>query len=500
MQLLPLLLLLIILGIITYFIIKRSVATITRTPIWLFWLVMMAPAFIWTAWLLIVGEDKPFPVPLLIGPFILCLFLYWWLIQIGKPTPEAKDPASESPTVEKEAEIDKVQPGGSSTPRPITTSEEAILRNCFPWGIYYLQQIDYRPQAILCRGKLRSLPEMAYNTIKDNIERAFGDRFLIIFQESFQGQPFFALVPNPWSQTQPQPHPEADRLTRPWFALGLLLVTLLTTTLVGARLSGHSLEELSNPGALLDGLPYSLSLMTILGVHETSHYIAAVRYKIRTTLPYFIPFPEFLGTFGAFIQMRSPVPNRKALFDVAIAGPLGGFIVTLPIIIWGLSLSKIVPLPENNNLFNFQALDPSFSFLFAVIGKLALGSKLMAGMAIQLHPLAIAGYIGLIVTALNLMPVGQLDGGHIVHAMYGQRTAAIVGQLTRFFLLIRAFERQEFLLWAIVLFLMPILDRPALNDVTELDNKRDFLGWLSLVLLILILLPLPTAVAEWLNL
>jgi membrane-associated protease RseP (regulator of RpoE activity) len=122
------------------------------------------------------------------------------------------------------------------------------------------------------------------------------------------------------------------------------------------------------------------------------------------------------------------------------------------------------------------------------------------GNAIDLHPLAVAGYIGLIITALNLLPVGQLDGGHIVHAMYGQKIAVVVGQVTRFLVLILSLVKPDFLIWAIFLMLMPISDQPALNDVTELDNRRDILGLFSLVLLIMILLPLPRAIAQWMSL
>lgn len=489
-------LILIVLGLFTYFIVKRSVATITKTPIWLFWLVMMTPALIWSAWWLIFGEDKPLPILLVIAPFILCPLLYWWLIQVGRPTSEVKATASEPQQTNTPESNSSTE--DTTKARPIAPTEEKTLRDCFPWGVYYLQNIDYRPQAILCRGKLRAVPEEAYKIIKENVEKAFGDRFLIVFQESFQGQPFFALVPNPWAKSQEKTN--SENLTRPFFALGLLLLTLFTTTVIGVEISGIKPEQLQTDSSLLlQGLPYSLGLIAILGIHELSHYLAAIYYKIRTTLPYFIPIPFFLGTFGAFIQMRSPVPHRKALFDVSVAGPLGGFVVTLPLVIWGLSLSTVVPIAENTSLLNFQALDPRFSFLFALLSKLALGDKLVSGMAIHLHPLAVAGYVGLIVTALNLMPVGQLDGGHIVHAMYGQRTAAIIGQLTRLFMLFLALIKPDFLLWAIILFLMPIIDQPALNDITELDNKRDFLGLFSLFLLIVILLPLPGAIASWLN-
>ena len=382
---------------------------------------------------------------------------------------------------------------------PINKEEEKALRDCFPWGVYYLQKIDYLPQAILCLGKLMTAPEKAYPAIKANLEKVFQDRFLIIFQETIQGQPFFALVPNPQSQSAQKKQP-SEKLVRPLTALILLLLTLVTTTIVGAEISGVGIEELEHhPELILEGLPYSLCLIFILGVHELSHYLFAIYYHVRATLPYFIPIPFFLGTFGAFISIKSPMPNRKAVFDVAIAGPLGGFLVTLPVLIWGLAYSQVVPLPEETSMLSFSALDPRFSFLLAVIGKIVLGGKLVAGKAIALHPAAVAGYIGLIVTALNLMPVGQLDGGHIVHAMFGQGKAVVIGQLTRLLIILLAFARSEFILWAIILIFMPIADQPALNDVTELDNKRDFLGLLSLALLIVILFPLPPTVAQLLN-
>jgi hypothetical protein len=505
-----------LLGGFTYLIVKRSVSKITTTPVWLIWLVMMAPALIWTAWALVYGQNTPIPALLVVGPFILCPFLYWWLVQIGRvPPTEGETPKSAETASTPDIDLEKLEqaPKKAST-RPITAEEEKSLRDCFPWGVYYLQNIDYRPQAILCRGKLRAVPEEAYNAVKGNVERVFSDRFLVLFQESLQGQPFFALVANPWAKNPDSP--TTEKLTRPVFALFLLLLTFISTTYVGTVLSGvtearfeANLQLFSNGftmpaltanlALLARGLPYSLGLIAILGLHETSHYLTAIRYKIRATLPYFIPFPYFLGTFGAFIQTRSPTPNRKALFDVAIAGPLGGLVLAIPLLLWGLSLSSVVAIGERGSVLSFDALNPRFSLLFSLLAKIALGGQLVADKAIDLHPLAIAGYVGIIVTALNLMPVGQLDGGHIVHAMYGQKTAMLIGQLTRLFMFILALIQPDFLLWAIILLLMPVADQPALNDVTELDNRRDMLGFFSLVLLLMILLPLPGAVAGWLG-
>jgi membrane-associated protease RseP (regulator of RpoE activity) len=481
-----------LLGFITYFVVKSSAANVTRTPVWLLWFVLMIPALIWTLWSVVYGEDQPLPLLLILGPFLVCPGLYWWLVQKGRITPEKKEETSLNPG----SEEDKTTT--DTKIRPINVQEEKSLRDCFPWCVYYLQQLDYRPQAILCRGKLQTAPEMAYERIKDNVENVFGDRFLVLFQESLQGQPFFALIPNPVTESQPET--TSEPLSRPWIALALLVMTIFTTTLIGAEMSGVTSKELqADPMVLSQGLPYALGIISILGVHELSHYLTAIYYKVRTTLPYFIPIPFFLGTFGAFIQMKSPVPHRRALFDVAIAGPLGGLVIALPLLYWGLSQSSVVPISSQGTLIQFQALDPRFSVLLSLISKLALGATLKPGMALDLHPLAIAGYIGIIVTALNLMPFGQLDGGHIIHAMLGQRVAIIVGQMTRIVVVILAFIRRDFFLWAIILLLMPVSDQPALNDVTELDNRRDFLGIFAMVILVSILLPLPKVVAAWLG-
>jgi membrane-associated protease RseP (regulator of RpoE activity) len=335
--------------------------------------------------------------------------------------------------------------------------------------------------------------------VRENIEAEFGNRFFVIFQESFNGKPFFALVPNP--QAQLKAGQETERVTRPLFALGLLLMTLLTTTAIGAaEIAGVSVEQWqADPAVLLRGLPYSLALMAILSIHELGHYVAARLYQLRVTLPYFIPVPFFLGTFGAFIQMRSPVPNRKALFDIGIAGPLAGFIVTIPLLMWGLAHSHVVPLSDTSGLLNFESLNPRFSFLLTVLSKWALGSQLTPKMAIHLHPVAVAGYLGLVVTAFNLMPVGQLDGGHIVHAMFGQRMGVAIGQITRLLVLILALLEPDLLLWAIILLLLPVADEPALNDVSELDNWRDLGGLIALAILASIVLPSPGTITELLN-
>jgi membrane-associated protease RseP (regulator of RpoE activity) len=485
---------LLLLGLATYLIVQHSVAHITRTPVWLLWLVLMTPAFVLSGWTLVYGSQTPPPPGLLFWPSVICLLLYWLLFQWGRRLPEDTQTQPSAP-VTPAANQPPVQP---KPVRPLQSEEETQLRNCFPWSVYYLQNLEYRPQAVICQGQLRTEPLKAYQQIKANVEDKFGDRFLLIFQEGINGKPFFVLVPNPQA-AKVNGSRKAEKITQPGLALLLLVVTLASTTFVGAQIAGVQPTQFAADATVLaKGLPYALGLITILGIHELGHYFTAKFYKIRATLPYFIPVPFFLGTFGAFIQMRSPIPNRKALFDVSIAGPLAGFIITLPILIWGLTHSQIVPIDTTKGFLNPNALNPKYSILLALISKLALGSELTIQSAINLHPVALAGFLGLVLTALNLMPVGQLDGGHIVHAMFGQRTAVVIGQISRLLLLLLSFIQDEFLLWAILLFFMPLVDEPALNDVTELDNKRDVLGLMAMALLLLIVLPLPQVLARWL--
>lgn len=494
---------LILLGIITYFIIQRSVNRLTRTPVWLLWLVMMIPALSWVGWMLVYGQDSNIPWQLLAGPFLLCPMLYWLLIQWGRipQDSQAGKSSQSSPGASSTAtpETKKEEDPESSRARPITPSEEKLLRNCFPWAIYYLQNLDYRPQAILCRGKLRSNPEVAYDTIESNVKEQFGDRFFVIFQEGIRDQPFFALVPNPRFQSNQLAKSNSPKQIS--FAISLFVITFLITTTIGIEVAGHPLEEISNhPEFIQDGFAYSLTLLAILGFRELIHYLIAVNHKINTALPYFVPLPLFPGTIGGFIQKRSPIPNRKVLFNVAISGPIAGLLASLPVLIWGLSLSAVVDLNEESRLLSLEALNPRFSFLLALLSKLALGSQLGSQQAIDLHPLAVAGYIGLGLTVLNLIPIGQLDGGQIVHAVFGQRTAIGIAQFTRLLMLIIAWIQPDFWILAIVLLLIPVIDEPALNDVTDLDNSRDFLGLISLAILLFIILPLPGSVAQWLNL
>ncbi|WP_071518719.1 site-2 protease family protein [Geitlerinema sp. PCC 9228] len=511
------LILLILLGAITYFLLKRNVAGLTTTPIWLLWLVIMTPAIIWTAWWLFHGDADSIPVIFILLPLIVCPILYVFLIQWGRTNTnhgqnhpsEPSDSSRTNPSTQENATNAQGLPLGVARfkPQSLEAEEEKRLRDCFPWTDYVLKDLEYLPQVILCRGQLRSNPETAYQTVRDRIEQAFGDRFLVVFQEGSQGKPLFVLFPNPYNQRQ-RSHPLADSKKghRPILALSLLLITLFTTTVMGTsfalEFAGQevSSEAMQDPRNWNLGLPYALSLIFILGMYEVGHYFSARFWQVSTTLPYFIPLPGFLGTLGAFIQLRQLVPHRKSLFDISIAGFLAGMAATLPVLLWGLARSTVVEMGEASGMFNLNSLDPRFSFLFVLLSKLALGSELTENTAIQMHPVAIAGYLGLLLTILKLMPVGQLDGGRLFHAMYGQRKAMAIAQIVRFLMLIRALLDSAFLLFAIFLFLIPLQDNPARNDVSEIDSTRDLIGFIPPLVLVFMLLPPPELVMQWLNL
>jgi membrane-associated protease RseP (regulator of RpoE activity) len=476
---------LLLLGLLLYFIVQYSVVYVTQTPWWILWGILMAPAVLMAGWVTANGTEEPIPPPLVIGSFLVSSILYVALVRLNPRRSILPSAEQEQPPQVIKATLE---------PLSLTKTEESQLQRCFPWSTYFLQKIDYKPQAIICRGQLKAQAHAAYQTIRDNVQAQFGDRYLVILQMGAQNQPFFALVPDPQRNRKSRP------LTRPVLALGLLLATFMTTTLAGAKLVKPDLiwQSFTDLQVLWIGLPYAIAIILILGTHELGHYLAARYYKIKATLPYFIPMPPpfSFGTFGAFIQMRSPVPHRTALFDVGIAGPLAGFVVTVPLLLWGLMHSSLTGLPDQPNGLDINAFNPNISILFALVSKAVFQADLTMAQAIDLHPVAIAGWLGLIVTALNLMPVGQLDGGHIVHAMFGHRSGAIIGQVTRLLVLLLSLIQPLLLLWAIILLCLPAIDEPALNDVSELDNGRDLLGLASLGLLLLIILPLPHSLAH----
>ena len=227
--------------------------------------------------------------------------------------------------------------------------------------------------------------------------------------------------------------------------------------------------------------------MIILLSHELGHYFVSKKYQVEVTLPFFIPFPfSPFGTLGAIIKMKGIMPNRKALFDIGIAGPLTGFIFTIPCIIIGLKLSKVVVLSEIE-----QPIIPlGSSILFTFMEKIVFG-YLPEGQDVLLHPIAYAGWVGLFVTALNLLPVGQLDGGHVIYSLLG-KNSKIAYYITLGILgLICIFVTPAWTLLFILLVIFGFHHPPPLDDITPLDKRRKILGIAALIFCILSFTPVP---------
>jgi membrane-associated protease RseP (regulator of RpoE activity) len=290
---------------------------------------------------------------------------------------------------------------------------------------------------------------------------------------------------------------EVAEPSRPLVHLGLFLATVVTTLLAGALQSGVGLDELwQHPGRLAAGLPFSAALLGILGVHEFGHYTVGRLHRMPVSLPYFIPVPPpfFLGTLGAVIRLRGAIRDRRALFDMAVAGPLAGLVVAVPVYVLGLKLSSVVRIPrgaaEGSGYVQFgDAVLPK------LLERLTLGA-LPPDFDILLHPVGVAAWFGFLVTALNLIPAGQLDGGHIVYALFGRRHALISKLAVAGLVLIGLlFGSVNWLVWAaLIVGLMGFRHNPTMDDITPLDGRRRALGVFALILLVLLLPPVPLSV------
>ena len=269
----------------------------------------------------------------------------------------------------------------------------------------------------------------------------------------------------------------------PYLHIILFIVTFLTTLTAGALHKGVNIFR--EPGRIIEGLPFAGTLMTILLCHELSHYIASKKHHTKATLPYFIPAPSIIGTFGAFIKMKSPIITRKALIDIGASGPISGFIVSVIACIVGLSMSEIVSVSSTEG-----ALSLGDSILFSFLSRAILGAA-PDHYDILLHPVAFAGWIGLFVTSLNLIPVGQLDGGHIAFAIMGERHRYVSIVLVVILAILGIFYWEGWALWAVLMLVLGIKHPPVLYWEVPLDPKRRVVGILTFIIFIITFIPSP---------
>ena len=285
--------------------------------------------------------------------------------------------------------------------------------------------------------------------------------------------------------------PPPGRPSSPLLHLILFLLTLLTTTIMGAvaeRPEPFSVETLvqvmRSPREWVAGLPFSLAALFILGCHEMGHYVACRLYRIESSLPYFLPGPNLFGTFGAVIRIRSPFPTRRALFDVGIAGPLAGFVALVPILLYGLAHSTVAPgVPSSGTI----ALPPCLllSLLYPLYFPLAEGTT------ITLHPLFVAAWLGLFATSLNLLPIGQLDGGHVLYAL-SPRVHALVSRAGVVLLVVVGYYYGgvHLIVFGILFGLLGLRHPRPIDETQPLGGARLAIAVAGLVLFVLTFFPL----------
>jgi membrane-associated protease RseP (regulator of RpoE activity) len=311
-----------------------------------------------------------------------------------------------------------------------------------------------------------------------------------------------SLIPVTRPDTEPyyvfRPPPVRNRV---WLHVLLFLLTVFTTTWVGGQHyrgftfgfggAGRTLQPVVLTGLAYyaSGLWYSVTILAILGCHEMGHYLACRWYRVGATLPFFLPAPlPLTGTLGAFIRIRSRIPSKRALFDIAFAGPIAGFLVAVPALFLGLSMSVTERVPQNVPLYELG--EP---LLFRAASWLIFGN-LENGISINMHPVAFAAWFGLLATALNLFPISQLDGGHISHAVLGRRSTFVTLVMIACAVGL-TYLSMSWLVWTVLMLVMLAAmgpqHPPTLDEDTPLDSTRVFLAVVALIMLIVCFSPVP---------
>lgn len=452
---------------------------------WLQSVVLMAP------WLLFFGSFAAGIYINIVGVLVLLLISTGIYIYLGRQLRAAgQDELLKQRATERLAAVsteqegnNNVKPVGSELTAqevvPIPDADLSAIREIFGIDTFFATEtIPYQEGAIF-KGNLRGETEAVFNRLSSGLQQRLGDKYRLFLVENQDAKPVVIVLP---SRNDPRPMTIAQKV----FAVILLLATFGTCLEASGLLLGF--DFFATPTRYLEALPISAGVAAILAAHEIGHIVLARRHQVRLTLPFFLPAVQ-IGSFGAITRFESFVPNRKVLFDIALAGPAFGGIVSLVMLVVGLLLS------HPGSLFQLPKEFFQGSILVGSLARVVLGSALQSPV-VDVHPLTVIGWLGLVITALNLMPAGQLDGGRIVQSIYGRKTAGRATFATLVLLGLVGLGNPLAMYWAIViLFLQRDLERPSLNELTEPDDARAALGLLALFLMIATLLPLTPGLA-----
>ncbi|MEP6514763.1 site-2 protease family protein [Microcoleus vaginatus] len=362
---------------------------------------------------------------------------------------------------------------------PVPVEDLKAIKGIFGIDTFFATETIPYQDGVILKGNLRGDPEQVHSRLTASLEEKLNDRYRLFLVENQDDKPVVIILP---STNDPQPTTVSQKI----LAVVLLLATIATSLETGGLLLGF--DFFNSPARYLEVLPIAAGIWAVLGSGEIARRVLANRYKVRLSWPFFIPTLQ-IGCFGAIERFESLLPNRKVLFDIAFAGSGAGGIVSLLMLVTGLLLS------HPGSLFQIPAEFFKGSVLVGTLAKVVLGSALQQQI-VDVHPLVVIGWLGLVITAINLMPAGQLDGGRIVQAIYGRKIASRTTLATFVVLAIVSLVNPLALYWAIViLILQRNLERPSLNELTEPDDARAALGLLALFLMIAALLPLTPALA-----
>jgi len=383
------------------------------------------------------------------------------------------NPASTLATEETELE---------SEPLSIPDEDLKVMQGIFGVDTFFATKTIPYDEGVIFQGNLRNEPVDVYQKLSTSLQERLADKYRLFLVENPEAKPVVIVLPA-------SADPQLLTTTQKILAGLLFLATLATTGETVGLFFGF--DFFSQTNRWQEVLPVSIGVWMVLAAHEIAHQVMAKKRGVKFSLPFFIPSFQ-IATFGAINRFQSLLPSRSVLFDVAIAGPAAGGITSVVLLIAGLLLS------HTGSAFQMPTEFFQGSILVGTLAKVVLGSALQEKI-VDIHPLVIVGWLGLVLTALNLMPAGQLDGGRIVQAIYGRKTAQRTTIATLILLGIISFinpANPVILYWlVIILFLQRGLERPSLNEITEPNDARAALGLLALFLMIATMIPLTPGLA-----